>query len=202
MITLKLIKFPDDYEDDYNNIKFHIINPNLQIITPNEEDENPRLFTFNIYDYDYEKIICTYEIRFTLNRKKLTSSNIKGNFQFEGNELSIKQHSRYENNGINFNLNELKEFVLNLKKNIGSSFTLFIAESNLMLVVSFDPEENVLNFENMIMCKTKHFESCEIQIELSLLNPLVKNNIIDQFDNLHKRLTELEILMVKKKIDS
>ncbi len=201
MITLKLINFSDDFSDDYNNIKFHIINPNLQIITPTEEDENPRIFTFNIYDYDYEKIICVYEIRFTLNRKKLTSTNIKGNFQYEGNELSIKQHSRYENNGINFNLNELKDFVSNLKKNIGSSFTLFIAESNLMLVVSFDPEENVLIFENMIMCKTKHFESCEVEIELSLLNPLVKNNIIDQFDNLHKKLAELEILMVKKKID-
>lgn len=199
MITFKLTN-DINIVGEYSDIKFHFDNPNIQIIRPDVE-ENPRVFLLNVYDYDNEKIICNYEIKFTLNKKKIIPIIIKGFYDHDGNKLEIKQSSKYEHNCFNFSMYEMKNFVNKLKKNEQASFNLFIAETRYMLTINFDPIDNVLIISNMISEKTEKFDNCEVNIQLSLLNPLVKNNIMDQFESMYMQLEELEMLMVKKKIE-
>lgn len=199
MITFKLTN-DINIVGDYSDIKFHFDNPNLQIIRPDVE-ENPRIFLLNVYDYDHEKIVCNYEIKFTLNKKKIIPIIIKGIYEHDGNKLDIKQSSKYEHNCFNFSMYEMKNFVNKFKKNEKASFNLFISETRYMLTINFEPDDNLLVISNMISEKTEHFDNCEVNIQLSLLNPLVKNNIMDQFESMYLQLEELEMLMVKKKIE-
>ncbi len=197
------------YGEDLN---FYFENPNLQIVKPpeerkykyidsdeeEEEERVPNLFRFEIYDYDTEKTICSYEIRFSSQRKRLESRQVKCEFDYQDNIMYFKRNNRPTYEVIGFELHELKYFLRNIKEDEDCSFYLFSMEGYYMLSVDYSKGSNILKFSNML-CDGLGCKSRTVYIELNIQNPLIRCNIIAQFDELYKDLQALLKFQPKKK---
>ncbi len=205
-------KFNEDPEDKKHgeDVTFYFENPNLQIVKPVEEvkhrydDEEeevervPSLFRFEIYDYDTEKTVCSFEIRFSAQRKRLESRNVKCELDYQDNQMIFKRSNRPTYEIIGFEMHELKYFLNKIKNDEDCSFYLFAMEGYYILSVDYSQGSNILKFTNML-CEGLGCKSRTVYLELNIQNPLIRCNIISQFDELYKDLQELLKFYTKKK---
>jgi hypothetical protein len=112
--------------------------------------------------------------------------------------MIFKRSSRPTYEIIGFEMHELKYFLNRIKNDEDCSFYLFAMEGYYILSVDYSQGSNVLKFTNML-CDGLGCKSRTVYFELNIQNPLIRCNIIAQFDELYKDLQELLKFYTKKK---
>ncbi len=198
-MTLKLKNNINYLNDEGTDIIFYNLNPNIEmVIKEDEESKYSKTYTFNIFDYDANKVVCKYDIKFGLHRKRITSTCVELYYNHDDNQISLRQHTRLSYNVFNYDNKNLLTFINRVKSNKSDSLHLFMSEGRYILYLDYDSENNNMKFINVITGKTDSKETT-VTFELSLLNPLVKHNILHQFENLYNQLNEYEAILKKKK---